>query len=193
MRARPAPLARLSVTVLAMWAAGAAFGLVWQWWSPPGPAGYRVAPGLFQPDETEAFIAADGRFAALTLAAGIVAGLVVWFGPVARNVLAVLALAVGGLGGAFATAAVGHAVRGSGRMYSCGGGSATCVDHLPLSVQAHGLLLVEAVAAVLVFGLCVSFARADDLGRPDRLRELARTVRPAAAEADLAGRHRNLP
>jgi hypothetical protein len=56
-------------------------------------------------------------------------------------------------------------VRGGGTHYSCGAG--TCVDHLPLTVHMHGLWFVEAFLAVLVYGLFVAFAVADDLGRPD--------------------------
>jgi hypothetical protein len=175
-----------------MWAAGAALGLVWQWWSPPGPAGYQIAPGLIQPDETEAFVAADGRFAAITLAVGVLAALIVWFTRAGRGVPAVFALALGGLGGSAALALVGHAARADGRHYACGTAPATCITHLPLSVQAHGLLFAEAVAAVFVYGLCVSFARADDLGAPDRLRELARSV-GADVQLQHAGRHRDGP
>lgn len=186
------PVLPLAVTVALMWALGAVLGPVWQWWSPPGPAGYQIAPGLIQPDETEAFVAADGRFAAITLAVGILAGLIVWFTRVGRGTPAVFALALGGLGGAAALALVGSASRAAGQHYACGGGTASCITHLPLSVHAHGLLLVEAVAAVFVYGLCVSFARADDLGRPDPLRELARSV-GADVELQHTGRHRDGP
>ncbi len=151
-------LPNLAVVVVLMWAVGGVLGLVWAWWSPPGPAGFVVAPGLVEPGESEAFVAGDGRFAAVVLAVGILAGLLVWFARIGRGIPAVLVLAVGGLGGAGAMALVGHGLRGAGKHYGCAGGRATCIDHLPLSVHAHGLLLVEAAVAVLVYGLCVSFA-----------------------------------
>ena len=148
-----------------------------------------------EPDETEAFVAGDGRYAAIVLGVGLLAGLALWFARICRGGPAVLVLALGGLGGAGAMAVVGHAVRGGGRHYSCGGGTATCIDHLPLSVHASGLLLLEAAVAVLVYGLCVSFSRADDLGLPDPDRELARRLTgraPIGADAPLqqTGRHR---
>lgn len=165
------------VVVVLMWALGGVLGLVWERWSPPGPAGFLIAPGLVEPGESEAFVAGDGRFAVIALAVGIVAGLIVWFTRIGRGVPAVLVLALGGLGGAGATALVGHGVRGAGKHYSCGGGTATCIDHLPLAVHAHGLLLLEAAVAVLVYGLCVSFTRSDDLGMPDPIRERVLSVR----------------
>jgi len=185
---RTAPLA---VTVVLMWAAGGVLGLLWQWWAPAGPAGYFVTPGQVQPDETEAFVAGDGRYALIAIVIGVVAALIVWFGRIDRGIPAVLALAVGGLGGAAAMAAVGHVMRRDGHTYSCGSGTASCIDHLALSVHAHGLLLVEAAAAVLVYGLCVAFAKDDDLGAPDPVGELARGSVGADVELQHSGRHRD--
>ena len=41
---------------------------------------------------------------------------------------------------------------------------------MPLWVQMHGLLFLEATLAVLVYSLFVAFAVDDDLGRPDPVR-----------------------
>lgn len=183
-------IAHLAVTVVLMWAAGGVLGLIWQWWTPAGPAGYLVAPGQVQPDETEAFVAGDGRFATIAIAVGILAALIVWFGRIGRGIPAVLALTVGGLGGAAATAGVGHVIRRDGNKYPCGSGS-LCIDHLGLSVHAHGLVLVEAAAAALVYGLCVAFAKDDDLNVPDPVRELARSSVGPDVELQNSGRHRD--
>lgn len=159
----------LIVAVLAV--VGALLGPVWEAWSPPGPAGLLLPAGV-QADETEAWVASDGRFALLTAVVGAVAGVLAWYLPRLRQVrgpYAALALAVGGIVGALLTDLVGWALRGDGRHYSCG--SATCVDHLPLSVQMRGAWFLEAFVAVLVYGLFVAFAVADDLGRPDTPRE----------------------
>jgi F0F1-type ATP synthase assembly protein I len=142
---------------------GAVLGTLWDLWSPAGPLGYVISPGAVVADETEAFVAADGRFAVIALSVGIIAGFVVFFRKATRGPVAVLALAVGGVAGALLTDLVGHALRGG-----TGDGKAnTYINHLPLSVQMHGLLAVEAAVAVLVYGLCVAFAPDDDLGRPD--------------------------
>jgi hypothetical protein len=175
----------LAVIVVTMIAAGGLLGLVWQWWSPAGPAAYVIGPGLIQPDETEAFVAGDGRFAVIMLASGIAAGLLVWFARLARGSGAVLALTLGGLAGAGLADLVGHLTGGG----QGSGKTNTVISELPLAVHMHGLLLVEAVAAVLVYGLCVSFATNDDLGEPDPVREQARaSVRPDV-ELQYAGGH----
>jgi hypothetical protein len=152
-----------AVIAAALAVLGAALGVVWDLWSPPGPLGYVVSPGAVVADETEAFVAADGRFAVLTLIVGILAGLVVFLAKATRGPVAVLALAIGGVAGALLTDLVGHVLRGGH-----GDGKAnTYLNHLPLSVQMHGLLVLEAAVAVLGYGLCVAFAPDDDLGRPD--------------------------
>jgi hypothetical protein len=174
--ARVADLRGGALVVGAMTVVGFLLGLVWGWWSPPGPAALVLGGGQFQPDETESFVAGDGRFAVLALATGIAAGLIVWVTRVARGVAAQVAVGLGGLGGALAMAVAGRWTGGG----SSAGRVGDVVAHLPLSVHMHGLLLLEAAAAVLVYGMCASFAARDDLGRPEPL--------PAAdADAGLVG------
>lgn len=152
-----------AVVVGVLAAVGALLGVVWQWWSPPGPLGFVVAAGAIQPDETEAFVAADGRFAVLCGAVGLVAGFVVWRRRGLRGPVAVLSLALGGLVGALLTLGVGHLLAGG----SAEGAPNTLLRELPLTVHMRGLLLLEAGLAVLVYIVLASFAAADDLGRPD--------------------------
>ena len=168
-RLSPAGAAQLrtgAVIVLALAVIGVVLGLVWLWWSPARPIGFVIAPHAVQPDETEAFVAADGRFAALTAGVGLLAGVVVWCLRSVRGPVAALALAVGGLAGALLTETVGHAFGGG----ASSGKTQTVITHLPLSVHMTGLRVLEAAAAVVVYGLLVSFAASDDLGRPDRSR-----------------------
>jgi hypothetical protein len=140
---------------------GAALGLLWQVWSPPGPLGLVVTPGVIQPDETEAFAAGDGRFAFIGIVVGLLAGGLVWLHRSTRGPIAVLSLAIGGLLGAGATALVGHLVRGG----STSGKAGTLLQHVPLTVHAHGLFVIEAAVAVLFYVVCAAFAERDDLGR----------------------------
>jgi hypothetical protein len=149
--------------VLALAVLGALLGLLWQWWSPPGPLGYVVAPHAIQPDETEAFIAGDGRFAVICAGAGLLAGLVTWLRTSTRGPVTAVALGVGGLLGSYLTSVVGHALAGG----TGNGKTNTLLQHLPLSVHMRGLFLLEATVAVLVYGVCASFAADDDLGRPE--------------------------
>jgi hypothetical protein len=135
--------------------------VLWQWWSPPGPLGYVIAPHAIQPDETEAFIAADGRFAVICAGTGLVAGVAAWLRKSTRGPVTAMALAVGGVAGAVLTDVVGHALGGG----SDAGKTRTILHELPLAVHMRGLLVLEAAVAVLVYALFVSFAAADDLGR----------------------------
>jgi hypothetical protein len=159
------------LVVLALAVAGAALGAVWEWWSPPGPFAIVYGNGT-QPDETEAWAAADGRFAAIVAAVGLVAGVVVWRLHRARGPYAVLGLAAGGIAGAELTKLVGHLLRRSTHTFTCypASGPTSCTDHLPLTLHMTGLLFVEPALAILVYGLLVAFAHHDDLGRPDPVR-----------------------
>lgn len=154
--------------VLGLAVIGALLGVLWQWWSPPGPLGYVVAPGAIQPDETEAFIAGDGRFAVICASAGLLAGLLAWFRTSTRGPVMALALGVGALLGSLLTGVVGNALAGG----TGGGKTNTLLQHLPLSVHMRGLFLLEATVAVLVYGVCASFAAEDDLGRPEPRRSV---------------------
>jgi hypothetical protein len=151
------------IVVLALAVLGAALGIVWQWWSPPSGLGFMVGPNEIQPDQTEAFVAADGRFAVIVGAVGLVAGVLAWRRTSTRGPVVAAALALGGFVGSLLTAAVGHLVAGG----SNNGKPGDILHKLPLSLHMHGLLLLEAVVAVMVYSICVSFATRDDLGRPD--------------------------
>src|SRR6478672_7560629 len=90
---------RAGLIILSLVFVGSVLGLVWEFWSPPGPLG-AVQNGGVQADETEAWAAGDGRFALLVGVVGLLAGLVTWLVRRARGPFAVWALTVGGLAGA---------------------------------------------------------------------------------------------
>lgn len=167
--------------VIALAVMGALLGALWQWWSPQGPLGYVIAPRAIQPDETEAFIASDGRFAVICASVGLLAGLAAWFRTSTRGPVVVAALAFGGGLGALLTDVVGHVLAGG----TSNGKANTILHELPLAVHMRGLLLLEAAVAVLVYGVCVSFAAEDDLGRPE---SLAPSV-GIGEESQLGGMH----
>lgn len=150
---------------------GVPAGLLWAWWSPPGPRALLYAGGQVQPEESEAFVAGDGRFALICLVVGVLGGLAAWTRRQVRGTIVPLALAAGGLVGAAVTVLVGGWTGGG----TSTGRPGTVVEQLPLSLHMSGLLFLEAAAAVFVYGLCVSFAPADDLGRPDQRRDPARS------------------
>jgi hypothetical protein len=169
-------------------ALGALLGLAWSAWSPPGPAATAFGGGKFEPSDTEAFIASDGRFLVLVAGVGLLAGGLAWWRARNRGPFVVLGLGVGGLVGALLTELVGHLTGGgsfTGKRYTFSDGSVHEVTlHMPLSLHAQGLLFIESAAAALVYGLFVAFAVRDDLGRPDPVRDSL----VAAASVD-AGDH----
>jgi hypothetical protein len=141
---------------------GALAGVLWAAWSPTQPPGL-VVPGGTETAETEQWVAADGRFAVLAVVLGAFFALLAWRARRTRGALAVLALAVGGVAGGLLTDLVGWLMAGG----SSGGPVGTRHPQLRLVVHMHGLLLLEALVAVLVYAVLVGFAAADDLGRPD--------------------------
>jgi hypothetical protein len=169
------------LVVGAMLVLGAALGALWAWWSPPGPIGLVISPGAIQPDETEAFVAGDGRYAVLVLLAGLGAGLVAWFRRSRRGPLVPIALALGGLGGAYLTALVGNLLGGG----SDKGPANTLLKQLPLTLHLQGLVFLEAGAAVFCYLVCTGFAARDDLGRPSVA--VGGELQDPGADRDAAG------
>lgn len=159
------PWARAGELRAAAWLAGALIvagplvGLVWQAIA-PRTQGFVYMPHSVVPDESEAFIASDGRFLFLTGAVGLVAAVVAWTWRSSRGPVVAAALAAGGLVGALLTDLVGRAVGGG---HADGPLKATFT--LPVVVHARGLLFAEAMLAVLVYGACAVFAKRDDLNR----------------------------
>jgi hypothetical protein len=166
--------AALVVVVLAV--LGAVLGLIWMAWSPAQPKAFVYAPGKsFTYEESESWIATDGRFLVLTGGLGLVAAVLAWFRVRNRGPLMLLALIVGGLGGAYLTRWVGYLTGGGN--YT--GKLDTIVTHLPVSLHIPGLVFVEPAIAALVYGMLVAFATHDDLGRPDPLRDELVSVAPS--------------
>jgi len=163
-----------AVVTVGLIALGAVLGLVWAWWSPARPPGARIPGGTVQINESEAFAAADGRYALITAVVGLLVGGLVWIRRSSRGPWVAAALVVGGLAGAWVMAEVGHLVGGGtngGPLYTTTG---HLIDHLPLSLHMTGLFAVEALLAVLVYSVLAAFAVEDDLGRPDADRDAAR-------------------
>lgn len=180
--------ALVAVVVLAV--AGALLGVLWQWWSPPGPlAG--VLPGhKIQPDETEAWIAADGRYAVITALTGLLAGVGLWFRRGLRGPVGAAALGAGGLVGGLLTEYVGRAVDGGKSDAAVN----TLIAHLRLDLHMHGLRVLEPVVALLAYSLIVAFAPTDDLGvggspRQSSAGESSHGGLPPSVQADRHAQH----
>lgn len=149
------PYAVGAMTAVALTVLGVPTGAVWSAIAPRARL-IAVAPGQAMPadPETTAYIAADGRFAMLTMAVGVVAAIVAYALAGRRHgTAAAVGLAVGGVLGSLAAWQ-------TGRLPSLGGyrhalHAAGVGDHLtgPLTLHARGVLVLGALAAVAAFGL----------------------------------------
>ncbi len=140
------------------------------------PLWERLAPRLpFRVDEpgralpvfpaAEEYVAADGWFVLVTLAAGIVAGLGCWLLRSSRGPLVLFALVAGGLLGALVTWRLGLRLGPGYRPEDLQVVGRTVYQ--PLTLRAEAALVVEPIAALLVYLLAVGFSARNDLGRGD--------------------------
>jgi hypothetical protein len=156
--------ATATVVVGALAVIGAALAPLWVQLAPR--LAFRVdQPGRALPvvPEAEEYIGADGWFVVITLAVGLAAGLGCWLVRRSRGPLVLLALAVGGLLGAVITWRLGMRI-GTGYqpadLQQVGK-----IVYQPLRLRATSALVVEPVAAVLVYLLGVGFTARNDLGQ----------------------------
>jgi hypothetical protein len=152
-----------TVTTLVVALLGAPLGLVWRAISPP--VRYVVADGepILANPESQALITTDGRFALLTVLAGVLCGVVAYVAAGRGTDVAVVAgLALGGIAAAVLTWRVGHQIgldtfeRLVAR--SADGTTVTGVADL----RAAGVVVFWPIAAAGVFGLCEAI---DFMGR----------------------------
>jgi MFS family permease len=155
------------VVLVLLAAVGAALAPLWVHLAPR--LAFRVdQPGRALPvvPEAEEYIAADGRFVLLTLAAGVLAGLLCWFLRSSRGPLLLVLLAAGGLLGAVVTWRLGLRLGTGYRPEDLQVVGRTVYQ--PLTLRAKAALVVEPVAAVVVYLLAAGFSSRNDLGNdPD--------------------------
>lgn len=162
-------LVAAAVVVLGMAAAGLLAGLLWAQLAPR--LEFRVVrPDLALPvvPEVEEYVAADGRFVLLTLAAGALAGALCWWSRRTRGPVLLLALALGGLAGSVVAWRFGMLL---GPGYEQADLQVVGrVIRQPLELGALAALVVEPIAAVVVYLLATGFCARNDLGRFDEPR-----------------------
>jgi hypothetical protein len=150
------------VLLLALVGVGA--GAVWAGVAPRQPfLVIKVGQAIRAKPEGEVFIATDGWYFFITLAIGLLAGLLAWWPRSGRGALMPVALAAGGAAGALATWAFGEwltpdihpGLRHVG---------ATLL--FPIQLRAQSAVVVEAFAAVVVYLILTGFAARDDLDNP---------------------------
>ena len=166
----------LAALLAAQLAAGVAIGLIWLWWS-PSAVSYLLSDGgggsVVIPDESEAQVAGDGRFVALTLLAGVLFGLVAWTLRRRRGPLVIAVLGAGSLLGSVLAMATGQ--------WLSGGTASPALNtafHPKLALHASSALWLQALAAVLAYTALVGLSGDPTLGTVD---EQPVSRRPAAA------------
>jgi hypothetical protein len=100
--------------------------------------------------EPEQPVAADGWFAIIAVVVGLLAGFRVWWHTKGHEPGVVFGLVVGGLLGSVTMVAIGGLLRPSTLEDAASAGSGTRL-HAGLAIHSPGVLLLESVAAVLVW------------------------------------------
>ena len=153
-----------AVVVGALAVIGAALAPLWVHLAPR--LAFRVdQPGRALPvvPEAEEYIGADGRFVLITLIVGVLAGIACWLVRRSRGPLVLLALAAGGLLGAVITWRLGLRI-GTGYQ-PADLRQVGKIIYQPLALRAKSALVVEPIAAVVVYLLGVGFTARNDLGQ----------------------------
>ncbi len=112
--------------------------------------------------ESEVFVADDGWYFFITLAIGLLAGVLAWLPRSGRGWLMPVALAVGGVAGALVARVFGEWLTPELTRSALQQIGATVL--FPVRLKAQAAVVVEAFAAVVVYLILVGFAERDDLG-----------------------------
>lgn len=157
------PARALALLAAAQLLAGLLAGVVWRLTSPSAVSyllsGADGKPPFVVPDESESQIAGDGRFVLLSIALGMVFGLVAWRLRVQRGPIVLGTLAVAGLLSSLLA-------RGVGELLSTGSADRQLDAAFTPQLSLHALpaLAVQAFFAVLVYTARAGLSADPDLG-----------------------------
>lgn len=127
---------------------GLPVGLLWWQLAPVAELTIRSDGGFYSEAQPQEFVAADGWFAVLTAAVGLVAGLLVWWRVRATPYGVVVGLAVGGGLGAVVAWRTGVWL-GRVDLDAVASAPVGTTAALPLALGMRGLLVVEPVLALV--------------------------------------------
>jgi hypothetical protein len=148
-RIRIGLLAALAITVL-----GVPIGLLWVAIAPRTAYQVSGGKGLLADPETQTLIAADGWFAVLTVAAGLLCGLAAYVLAGRLGELGLLpGIAVGGGAAAVVAWRLGHLIGQGAYDHALRTAHDGTLVHAPLGLQALGVVLAWPLTAVVVFAL----------------------------------------
>ncbi|MCO6005879.1 hypothetical protein NE236_12880 [Actinoallomurus purpureus] len=160
-RIRMGVLAALAITVL-----GVPIGLLWVAIAPRTAYQVSGGKGLLADPETQTLIAADGWFAALTAAAGLLCGVAAYVLAGRVGELGPLAgIAAGGVAGAVVAWRLGHLIGLGAYHHALRTGGDGALVRAPLALHALGVVLAWPLVAVVAFGLLEAL---DVAGRESR-------------------------
>lgn len=127
-------------------------GLAW-WLLAPLTLVEKRSDGLYRVggEGDESAVAADGWFAAITLAAGIMVALVVYLRTRPGRVVPLVALVVGGVLGSLAAWRLGHLLGPGSLQATAAGLPVGSRFRGPLDVSAYGVLLAWPMATVITY------------------------------------------
>lgn len=136
-------------TILAQAAAGIVVGIVWAMLA-PRVFGIKTADGvdLVNP-ETKAYVGQDAYFLIVTAVVGLVCGITVWWLVRRRDAASAIALALGGLAGAYIAWRVGRAMGPTGLQDWARTASLGATRALPVDLRATAVLVAWPLLAVL--------------------------------------------
>lgn len=141
--------------------AGVLAGLIWRAWAPPTISyfveGGNGSPAFVVPQESESQIAGDGRFVLLSIALGMVFGLLAWRLRSIRGPAVLAALAVGGVLSSVLARAAGELFSGSAAR------ELNAAFAPELSLHALPALGIQAFFGVLVYTALVGLSADADL------------------------------
>jgi hypothetical protein len=160
-RIRAGVLAALAITVL-----GVPIGLLWVAIAPRTAYQVSGGKGVLADPETQTLIAADGWFAVLTAAAGLLCGVAAYLLAGRVGELGPLAgIAAGGVAAAIVAWRLGHIIGLNAYQHALRTDGDGTLVHAPLGLHALGVALAWPLTAVVVFALLEAL---DVAGRESR-------------------------
>jgi hypothetical protein len=146
---------------------GAPIGLLWSALAPHATAAQTSGGAIYTGFNNEVFFAADGILGAMGLAIGILAGIAAYTWRSRRGPWMAVALALGGAAGSALAAYVGHQIGLATFNPLVGSGPVGVQFSAPVGIRAYGVLLIEPLAAVLVYVVTAGWSKYGDLRRGD--------------------------
>jgi len=162
-RPRPSEIRWAAAVVAVLAVAGLGAGALWIGVAPRLPFQVvKVGQAVRARPESEVFVADDGWYFFITLAIGLLAGVLAWLPRSGRGWLMPVALAVGGVAGALVARVFGEWLTPELTRSALQQIGATVL--FPVRLKAQAAVVEEAFAAVVVYLILFVCAERDDLG-----------------------------